>query len=379
MKYVDEFRNPEVAARALAQIRAAVTRPWVIMEICGGQTHAIIKNGLDQLLPSEIELVHGPGCPVCVTPLEYIDKAIRIAGRSDVIFTTYGDMMRVPGSELDLFRVKSEGGDVRIVYSPLEALQVARDNPDKEVVFFAVGFETTAPNSAMAIHRASVENLPNFFALVSHVLVPPAIEALMQSSDNRVQAYLLAGHVCTIMGWEEYSAISEKYRLPMVVTGFEPVDLLAGVAEVVRMLEAGEVDVVNRYSRVVKRCGNQPARALVERVFQTVDRKWRGIGSIPRSGYELADEYAAFNADKHFGLELINVDEPDVCISGVVLQGLKKPFECPAFGEECTPQTPLGATMVSSEGACAAYFNYNRHRNDQLSSRGEPASRGEPV
>ncbi len=369
MKHVTEFRNPEVVRKALAQIKAMVTRPWVIMEICGGQTHAIIKNGIDQLLPKEIELVHGPGCPVCVTPLEYIDKAICIAGRSEVIFTTYGDMMRVPGSDLDLFRVKSQGGDVRIVYSPLEALQMARDNPDKKVVFFSVGFETTAPNSAMAIHQAAVENIPNFFVLVSHVRVPPAIKALTKSPHNRIQAYLLAGHVCTIMGWEEYVGISELYSLPMVVTGFEPVDLLAGIAEVVRMLESGQVDVINRYSRVVKKCGNQPARALVERVFRIVDRKWRGIGSISQSGYELAEEYAPYDADKHFGLESIDVDEPDICISGVILQGLKKPFECPAFGKECTPQTPLGATMVSSEGACAAYFSYNRHLNDQQATQ----------
>ena len=367
MKYLDEFRDPEIAKKALAQIKGMVTRPWVIMEICGGQTHAIIKHGIDQLLPKEIELVHGPGCPVCVTPLEYIDKAIRVAGRSEVIFTTYGDMMRVPGSKLDLFRVKSQGGDMRMVYSPLQALQIARDNPDKKVIFFSVGFETTAPNTAMAVHQASVEKLPNFFALVSHVLVPPAIETLVKSPHNRVQAYLLAGHVCAIMGFGEYAGISEKYSLPMAVTGFEPVDLLAGIAEVVRMLETGQVDVINRYSRVVKKHGNRPARALVARVFQTVDRKWRGIGAIPQSGYKLADEYAAFDAETHFDLETIKVDEPAVCISGVVLQGLKKPFECPAFGKECTPQTPLGATMVSSEGACAAYYNYHRHLNDQQS------------
>ncbi|MFQ5568963.1 MAG: hydrogenase formation protein HypD [Rhodothermales bacterium] len=362
MKYLDEFRNPAIARRILDEIRKVTTRPWVIMEICGGQTHSIIKNGIHQLLPKEIELVHGPGCPVCVTPLELIDRAIAIASRPDVIFTSFGDMLRVPGSEKDLFMVKSEGGDVRIVYSPLDAVKMARENPDKEVVFFAVGFETTAPNNAMAVWQAHREGLTNFSVLVSHVLVPPAMTALLRSEQNRVQGYLAAGHVCTVMGWEEYEPIAKQYNVPIVATGFEPVDILEGVLMVVQLLERGEARVENQYSRAVRREGNRAAKDLIGRVFQVSDRKWRGIGEIPASGFCLRPEFRAHDAEHKFDLGRIDVDEPDICISGEVLQGLKKPYECPAFGKQCTPQTPLGATMVSTEGACSAYHAYHRHQ-----------------
>lgn len=360
MKYLDEYRNPDIARRILQEIKAVTTRPWVIMEICGGQTHSIIKNGIDQLLPKEIELVHGPGCPVCVTPLEQIDKAIEIASRHDVIFTSFGDMLRVPGSEKDLFVVKSEGGDVRVVYSPLDAVKLARENPDKKVVFFAVGFETTAPNNAMAVWQAHRERLTNFSILVSHVLVPPAMKALLSSPQNRVQGYLAAGHVCTVMGWEEYEPIAQGYNAPIVVTGFEPMDILEGILMVVKQLEAGEAKVENQYTRVVRREGNRPARELIGRVFQISDRKWRGIGEIPASGLSLSPEFRNYDAEVVFNLGDIHVEEPPECISGIVLQGLKKPYECEAFGRQCTPQTPLGATMVSSEGACAAYYSYSR-------------------
>ncbi len=362
MKYLKEFRDPKLVRRILDEIHRITTREWVIMEICGGQTHSIIKNGIDQLLPDKIELVHGPGCPVCVTPLELIDKAIEIASRPDVIFTSFGDMLRVPGSKKDLFMVKSEGGDVRIVYSPLDAVRLARENPDKKVVFFAVGFETTAPNNAMAVWQAHREGLKNFFLLVSHVLVPPAIEALVKSPLNRVNGYLAAGHVCTVMGWWQYEPLAEKYHVPIVVTGFEPVDILEGVLMVVRQLERGEARVENQYARVVKREGNRPAQELIQRVFEIADRKWRGIGEIPASGLRLKPEFREHDAEVFFGLSDLQVAEPPVCISGEVLQGLKKPTECPAFGKECTPQNPLGATMVSSEGACAAYYAYHRDR-----------------
>ncbi len=360
MKYLDEFRDPAIAKKILDEIHATVTQPWVIMEICGGQTHSIIRNGIDQVLPKEIELVHGPGCPVCVTPLEIIDKAIEIAGRENVIFTSFGDMLRVPGSHKDLFMVRSEGGDVRTVYSPLEAIRIAQENPDNEVVFFAVGFETTAPGNAMAIDQAHSLGLTNFSELVSHVLVPPAMEALLSSPSNRVQGYLAAGHVCTVMGWEEYEPIAAKYEVPIVVTGFEPMDVLEGILMTVKLLEAGKNMVENQYVRSVQRGGNRPAQDLVNRIFEVSNRKWRGIGEIPLSGFKVRDEYAAFDAEKKFLVEDIQTQESDLCISGVVLQGLKKPHECPAFGKECTPQTPLGATMVSSEGACAAYYRYQR-------------------
>jgi hydrogenase expression/formation protein HypD len=363
MKYIDEFRDPILAKKILAEIKAVTTRGWVIMEVCGGQTHALIKNGIDQLLPEQIELVHGPGCPVCVTPLELIDKALKIASMPDVIFTSFGDMLRVPGSKKDLFITKSEGRDVRIVYSPLDALKLARENPDKKVVFFGVGFETTAPLTAMAVHRAHSEGLRNFYLLASHVLVPPAITALLNSPNNRIQAYLAAGHVCTVMGWEQYIPISEKYKVPIVVTGFEPLDLLEGILMVVKQLESARHEVENQYSRVVKREGNRPAQELINKMFIISDRKWRGIGTIPQSGLSLRPEYSAHDAELAFGLDDISVEEPPECISGLVLQGLKKPYECKAFGKECTPQTPLGATMVSSEGACAAYYAYGRYNN----------------
>ncbi|MCP4684228.1 MAG: hydrogenase formation protein HypD [bacterium] len=362
MKYLDEYRNPEIVGKIIDAIKKTVTRPWVIMEICGGQTHAIIKNGLDQLIPSEIELVHGPGCPVCVTPLEMIDRAIAIARQPNVTLTSFGDMLRVPGSSQDLFGIKARGADVRIVYSPLDAVAIARENQDRKVVFFAVGFETTAPNCAMAVRQAKREGLDNFYLLVSHVLVPPAIRGLLSSPTNRVQAYLLAGHVCTIMGWQEYESVAQEFNLPMVVTGFEPVDILSGVLAAVQQLEAGRATVENQYSRVVRREGNAEARKVLEEVFETVDRAWRGIGSIASSGFRLRSEYRAHDAEIAFEVGDLKAKEPEVCISGLVLQGLRRPFECPAFGKQCTPQTPLGATMVSSEGACAAYYAGGRHR-----------------
>lgn len=360
MKYVDEFRDGRLAREAATAIAREVTRPWTVMEICGGQTHAILKFGLDQLLPEKVRLVHGPGCPVCVTPLEIIDQALSIAARPEVIFCSFGDMLRVPGSREDLLSVKARGGDVRIVYSPLDALRLARENPGREVVFFAVGFETTAPANAMAVHQAREEGLKNFSVLVSHVLVPPAMEAILGSPDNRVQGFLAAGHVCTVMGFREYEPIAARYRVPVVVTGFEPLDVLRGLLLCLRQLERGESRVENAYERSVRPEGNPAARRMVQMVFRVVDRKWRGIGLIPRSGWGLAPAYAEFDAAQRFGVAEQTADEPAECISGQVLQGLKKPPECPAFGTRCTPEHPLGATMVSSEGACAAYYRYRR-------------------
>lgn len=360
MKFVDEYRDPRLAKTILAEIKSVVTKPWVIMEVCGGHTHAIVKNGIDQILPEQIELVHGPGCPVCVTPLEILDKAIAIAGKPDVIFTSFGDMLRVPGSRQDLFMVKSAGGDVRIVYSPLESLAIARENPDKHVVFFGVGFETTAPGNAMAVKQAKQEGLANFSMLSSHVLIPPAMKALLDSPDNRVQGYLAAGHVCTVMGWQEYESIAKKYKVPIVPTGFEPMDILAGILMVVKQLEQDRFEVENQYSRSVTREGNRAAQDLISEVFEVTDRKWRGIGELPASGLRIRDSYAAYDAEKIFSVEDIIVEEPEKCLSGQVLQGLKAPRECPAFGKECTPEHPLGATMVSSEGACAAHYKYHR-------------------
>ncbi len=365
MKYIDEFRDPQQVRLLLDEIRQTITRPWVIMEICGGQTHSIIRNGLDQLLPSEVELVHGPGCPVCVTPLEMLDQAIAIARQPNVIFTSFGDMLRVPGTEADLLQVRSEGHDVRMVYSPLEALKIARENPDKEVVFFAIGFETTAPGNAMAVLQASREGLTNFSELVSHVLVPPAMEALLSSAQNRVQAYLAAGHVCTVMGWNEYIPISQKYNIPIVPTGFEPVDILRGVLSVVRQLENGQAEIQNQYTRVVTQEGNKPAQDVIHEVYEICDRKWRGIGTIPQSGMCLREKYKAYNAAVKFNVGDIHTEEPEVCISGIILQGLKKPHECPAFGTLCKPEHPLGATMVSDEGACAAYYRYQRFKSNK--------------
>ena len=365
MKYLDEYRDPEIARKLFSEIAKTVTRPWVIMEVCGGQTHSIVKNGIDQLLPDNIELVHGPGCPVCVTPLEMIEKAIALARRDDVVLTSFGDMLRVPGRQHDLLSVKSEGADVRMVYSPLEALDLARKLPEKKVVFFAVGFETTAPHTAMAVWQAAREGLDNFFLLVSHVLVPPAIEALVTSPHNRVNGYLLAGHVCTVMGCREYEPLCQKHSLPMAVTGFEPVDLLGGILSVVRQLEKGEANVDNRYPRVVTPEGNKPAQELLRNIYRVCDRQWRGIGNIPSGGLSLRDEFARFDAERAFDLAGMQVTEPPDCISGQVLQGLKKPYDCPEFGRRCTPSTPMGATMVSSEGACAAYYAYHRF-SDQL-------------
>jgi hydrogenase expression/formation protein HypD len=331
------------------------------MEICGGQTHSIIRSGLDRMLPAEISLVHGPGCPVCVTPLEQLDKAIALAARPDVIFASYGDMLRVPGSDRDLSAVKATGGDVRIVYSPLDALKIAQDNPSQTVVFFAIGFETTAPANAMAVLQARALGLTNFTVLVSQVTVPAAISALMDSPDIKVNGFLAAGHVCTVMGFWEYEPLAEKYRIPIVVTGFEPVDLLHGILQCVRQLEAGTFTVGNAYGRSVSRLGNQPAQEVIRRVFAVTDRAWRGIGVLPQSGYRLRDEFAAFDAELRFPeVQAIETRESPLCISGLILQGRKKPADCPAFGNQCTPQTPLGATMVSSEGACSAYFLYKR-------------------
>ena len=364
MKYIDEYRDPTLAKAILADIHRITTRPWVIMEICGGQTHAIIRNGIDQVLPEQIELVHGPGCPVCVTPLETIDRALAIAARPEVIFCSFGDMLRVPGSSMDLFMVKSQGGDVRMVYSPLEAVKIARENPDREVVFLAVGFETTAPGNAMAVHQAAREQLTNFSVLASHVLVPPAMRALLASPNNRVQGYLAAGHVCAIMGWAEYEPIAEEFKVPIVVTGFEPIDILASIFEVVKQLEDGRYSVDNQYARVVERQGNLPARKMVQSIFEVTDRKWRGIGEIPASGLKIRDAYSNFDAEKKFRVDTIITQESPLCISGEVLQGIKKPSSCPAFGKECSPEHPLGATMVSSEGACAAYYKYNFRGTD---------------
>jgi len=361
MKYLDEYRNEEMAQKILGEIRRIVTRPWVLMEVCGGQTHTIVKYGIDRLLPEQIELVHGPGCPVCVTSLEMIDKAHEIARQPEVIFCSFGDMLRVPGSEVDLLVLKSRGADVRVVYSPLDCLKIARANPDKKVVFFAIGFETTAPGNAMVVWQARQLGIKNFSVLVSHVLVPPAMEAIMSSPHNRVQGFLGPGHVCTVVGYEEYEPLAEKFHVPIVVTGFEPIDLLDGVLMTIRQLEAGEARVENQYPRVVKREGNRVARELVEKVFEVCDRKWRGVGMIPKSGYRLRPEFAEHDAERIFSVAEIDRPEPAICISGLVLQGAKKPHDCPAFGTLCTPQHPLGATMVSAEGACAAYYAYGRH------------------
>jgi hydrogenase expression/formation protein HypD len=361
MKFLDEYRDGDLAQQFAREIQRITTKPWTIMEVCGGQTHAIVKFGIDELLPKHITLIHGPGCPVCVTPLEIIDKALEIAATPEVIFTSFGDMLRVPGSTTDLLSVKARGGDVRIVYSPLDAVKLAEQNPTKEVVFFGVGFETTAPATAMAVFQAAQKGLKNFSMLISHVLVPPAIAALMAAPLCRVQAFLAAGHVCTVMGYEEYPPLAERYRVPIVVTGFEPLDILQGLLMTVQQLESGRAEVENQYARAVRREGNQPAQALIRRVFKVVPRKWRGVGEIPQSGLGLADDFAVFDAELRFGVADRSVPEPAECIAGEILQGLKKPHECPAFGTRCTPEHPFGATMVSSEGACAAYYRYRRH------------------
>lgn len=371
MKYVDEFRDERAVKTLANELRRIITRPWVVMEVCGGQTHSIVRFGIDDLVPPLLTLVHGPGCPVCVTPVELIDKALAIAAIPNVTFCSFGDMLRVPGSRGDLFSVKAQGADVRIVYSPLDALALARANPQREVVFFAVGFETTAPANAMAVYQARREGLRNFSLLVSHVLVPPAMEAILSSPTNRVQGFLAAGHVCTVMGFEDYEPLAAKYRVPIVVTGFEPVDILEGLLMCVRQLEAGHATVENQYARVVRREGNPHARRIMSEVFQEVPRKWRGIGEIPASGLGLREDYAEFDAEKRFNVAAATVEESRECISGLILQGLRKPHECSAFGSRCTPEHPLGATMVSSEGACAAYYRYRAYRKAAVQGASE--------
>lgn len=360
MKFVDEYRDAAGTQAFVDAIRRTVTRPWTLMEICGGQTHTIIKYGLDRMLPEEITLVHGPGCPVCVTPLEQIDRALAIAERPGVIFTSFGDMLRVPGSRTDLLAVKARGGDVRMVYSPLDAVTLARRHPEREVVFFAVGFETTAPANAMAVWQAAKLGLGNFSVLVSHVLVPPAMRALLGAEDNRVQGFLAAGHVCTVMGYDEYVPIAERHNVPIVVTGFEPLDLVQGVHMAVAALEAGRAGVENQYTRSVTREGNRPAQELIAQVFEPCDRAWRGIGVIPGSGWRLREAFAAYDAERKFDVGGLTAVESPLCIAGQIMKGLKRPHECSAFGTSCTPEHPLGAPMVSSEGACAAYWQYKR-------------------
>ncbi len=362
MKYIDEYRDETAAQRYVEAIRRTVTRPWTLMEICGGQTHTILKFGLDRMLPDDVTLVHGPGCPVCVTPVELLDKAIAIASRPEAIFCSFGDMLRVPGSHKDLLIVKAEGGDVRMVYSPLDALKLAQQNPDREVVFFAVGFETTAPANAMAVWQAQEMGLQNFSILSAHVLVPPAIEAILDASGNQVQGFLAPGHVCTVMGYWEYEPIAERYRVPIVVTGFEPLDILQGLYMTLKALEEGRPEVGNQYTRSVRREGNVQAQQLIQQVFEVTDRAWRGIGVIPQSGLRLREDYADFDAERRFDVAEMAVEESPECIAGLILQGRKKPPQCPAFGTRCTPEHPLGAPMVSSEGACAAYYRYGEQR-----------------
>ena len=361
MKYVDEYRDPAIAHALIGQVTRMSTQPWVLMEVCGGQTHTLMRYGIGDLLTNAVELVHGPGCPVCVTPLELIDQAIHIAGLPDVIFTSYGDMLRVPGSHCDLFEARANGADVRIVYSPMDALKIARENPAKRVVFFGVGFETTAPANAMAVYRANREGLKNFSMLASHVLVPPAMRLILESAANRVQGFIAPGHVCTIMGFEQYEELAAEFQVPIVVGGFEPVDLLEAISMLVAQLETGRAVVENQYSRYLDRVGNLPARQMLKDVFRVSNRKWRGLGEIPNSGLELRDEFAGQNAERVFDLQPLYVEEPKECISALVLQGMKKPTECPAFGKRCTPMTPLGAPMVSAEGACAAWHQYKRY------------------
>ncbi len=360
MKYLDEYRDAEAARRYAREIARLTTRPWSLMEICGGQTHAIVKFGIDELLPKQITLIHGPGCPVCVTPVELIDKALQMAASPGVIFCSFGDMLRVPGTGTDLLSLKASGADVRIVYSPIDAVKIAEQNPARQVVFFGVGFETTAPATAMAVFQAAQKQLQNFSMLVSHVLVPPAIETILSASDCRVQGFLAAGHVCTVMGFEEYVPLAQKYRVPIVVTGFEPVDILQGVMMCVEQLESGRTEVQNQYSRSVRKQGNLPAQQIIRQVFQVAPRKWRGLGEIPASGLALRPPYTEFDAERRFNVADVHVEESVECQSGLVLQGKLRPEQCPAFANRCTPEHPLGAPMVSSEGACAAYYRYRR-------------------
>jgi len=362
MRYLDEYRDPELARRLVAELRATATRPWALMEVCGGQTNTIVRQGIDELLPAGIRMIHGPGCPVCVTPLEMIDKALAIAARPEVTFVSFGDMLRVPGSAGDLLSLRARGADVRVVYSPMDAVRVAAENPDRQVVFFAVGFETTAPANAMAVLSASLRGLTNFSVLVSHVLVPPAITGLLDAPDNEVQAFLAAGHVCAVMGWTEYEPIAARYRVPIVVTGFEPLDLLEGILLAVRQLETGRYEVENQYARAVRRSGNTAAQEAIRRVFRVTDRTWRGIGPIPASGLGLAEEFAAFDAETRFDVGVITTRENPVCIAGAILAGTRLPTDCAAYGTSCTPRTPLGAPMVSAEGTCAAFYHAGRRR-----------------
>ncbi|MGR8999824.1 MAG: hydrogenase formation protein HypD [Gammaproteobacteria bacterium] len=363
MKYLDEFRAPETVKKLTSAIKSITTQPWNIMEVCGGQTHSIIKYGIDQLLPGEINLIHGPGCPVCVTPLSYIDKALAIAVQPGVIFCSFGDMLRVPGSHHDLLSVKAQGADIRIVYSPLDAMNLAQLRPDKHIVFFGVGFETTAPTTALAAYQARQLDLKNFSLLICHVRVPPVMQALLDSPGNQVQGFLGAGHVCSIMGYHEYLPLCAQYKIPIVITGFEPVDILHGLYLCIKQLEEKRYQVENEYSRVVKEQGNQPAQQLIHKVFDIVDRSWRGLGEIAASGLALTDEYNQWNAEQRFSVTTINTQEPTNCRSGEILQGLIKPAQCAEFGKNCTPEHPLGATMVSSEGACAAYYRYRRYEH----------------
>jgi hydrogenase expression/formation protein HypD len=379
MKFVDEYRNQDKAEQYLTAIKKLVTRPWTVMEICGGQTHTIIKFGIDQLLPSEVNLVHGPGCPVCVTPLDMIDKAIEIALHPDVILASFGDMARVPGSDINLLMAKARGADLRLVYSPLNALEIARTNPDKQVVFFAVGFETTAPATAMAVRQAHLEGLENFSMLVAHVLVPPAMEAILNSPSSRIQGFLAAGHVCAVMGYEEYLPIAQKLGIPIVVTGFEPVDILQGLYMCLKQLEEGRAEVENQYARAVQASGNQTAQEIIREVFQTVPRHWRGIGEIEQSGFSLAPAYADFDAERRFLLTEGGPEPTSTCISGQVLQGIAKPMDCPNFGTDCTPDHPLGAPMVSSEGACAAYFQHRRRADNTSPHRANAGPTHDPI
>lgn len=365
MRFVDEYRNEADVQKFVHAIHRLITRPWSLMEICGGQTHTIIKFGIDQMLPPQITLIHGPGCPVCVTPVELIDRAVEIARRPEVIFTSFGDMLRVPGSETDLLSVKAQGGDVRMVYSPLDAVKLAQKHPQRHVVFFAVGFETTAPGNAMAISMAHQLEVTNFSILCSHVLVPPAMEAILSSSDNVVQGFLAAGHVNTVMGYWEYEPVAEKYQVPIVVTGFEPLDLLQGIYMTLKALEEGRWGVENQYTRSVTQEGNQPAQQVMQQVFEVCDRPWRGIGTIPSSGYRLRLPFARFDAEQRFNVANITAQESPLCIAGQILQGLKKPHECSAFSTHCTPEHPLGAPMVSAEGACAAYHQFGRFLDEQ--------------
>jgi hydrogenase expression/formation protein HypD len=372
MKYLDEYRQEPLVKKIAEEIQRVVTKPWVLMEVCGGQTHSIVKYGIDRLLPAGVELVHGPGCPVCVTCLEMIDKAHAIARRPEVIFCSFGDMLRVPGSEADLLVLKSRGADIRIVYSPLDCLKIARANPGKKVVFFAIGFETTAPANALAAWQARQQGIKNFSMLVSHVLVPPSIASILQSPQNRVQGFLGPGHVCTVMGYQEYEPLAARFRVPIVITGFEPLDLMEGTLRTLRQLEEGRAEVENQYPRIVRREGNRVAQEMVNKVFEVCDRKWRGVGSIPKSGYKLRWEFRDHDAERLFEVKNIDTQEPANCISGLVLRGVKKPHDCPAFGTLCTPDRPLGATMVSAEGACAAYYAYGRHL--QAQSKPEPTA-----